>query len=144
MITRWFCWRLRVESWVKDKSRVLSSKHAPSSAVVLPTKFYLHLPGKIAIVSSRFIFHHSMKSKSLFLLTGIFSLVCFLGTTQAAQTGSLPANVNFAKVEAARLDWQNQERAQLGLVAYTGNELLGNSAQIRAESLKERGGWEKS
>lgn len=109
------------------------------SCLISQEKNKLHLLGKIAIVYARFIFHYNMKSKSLFLLTGIFSLACFLGTTQAAQTDSLPTNVNFEKVEAARLNWQNQERTKLDIPTYTGSDLLEKSAQARAETLKTKG-----
>lgn len=76
-----------------------------------------------------------MKSIRL-LLVGICSIL-FLWTTYAQDT-SLPANVNFAKVQSARLQWQNTERANLDLPAYTGNILLQHSAQKRAETLKDK------
>lgn len=77
-----------------------------------------------------------MKSIRSLLLVGICSVV-FLWTTSAQET-SLPANINFAKVQSARLERQNAERANLDLPAYTGNVLLQNSAQERAETLKDK------
>lgn len=61
-----------------------------------------------------------------------------LGVAHAQET-SLPANVNFTKVQSARLERQNVERVSLKLLPYTGNTLLQNSAQERAETLK--GKW---
>ncbi|MCX6823321.1 MAG: CAP domain-containing protein [candidate division SR1 bacterium] len=62
----------------------------------------------------------------------------FLGTSYAQDT-TLPAHVNFSKVQSAWLDWQNTERKKLGLATYTGNSILQSSAQDRAEALKDMG-----
>ena len=80
-------------------------------------------------------FCSSMKSIRSLLLVGICSL-SFLWTTHAQET-SLPANVNFTKVQSARLEWQNAERSGLKLPPYTGNTLLQHSAQARAETLRD-------
>lgn len=79
-----------------------------------------------------------MKSLSLLLLICLCSLTLGISSAHAA-TGSLPANVNFGKVESARLERQNQERAKLSLKLFTGNTLLKKSAQARAENLKTIG-----
>ena len=77
-----------------------------------------------------------MKSKYILLSLILSSFVC-LWITQA-QTFSLPANVDYSKVQSSRLEWQNGERSKLGLDAYTGNVLLKKSAQQRAETLKNK------
>lgn len=77
-----------------------------------------------------------MKSKYILWVLAFASFV-FLGTTQA-QTFSLPANVDFTKVQSTRLEWQNGERGKLGLNLYTGSVLLKKSAQQRAETLKNK------
>lgn len=75
------------------------------------------------------------------LLQSIFCLIVLgcplVGVTHAQET-SLPTNVNFAKVQSARLERQNTERASLKLAPYTGNSLLQTSAQARAETLKNK------
>jgi len=73
-------------------------------------------------------------------LQSIFCLVilgCSLVGVTHAQELSLPANVDFAKVQSAWLNWQNTERSGLKLPPYTWNILLQHSAQARAETLRD-------
>ncbi len=75
--------------------------------------------------------------KRMFLFYILFGFL-FVGTWFASSS-SLPSNVNFAKVQSAWLDRQNQERTTLGLMRYTWNTLLDHSAQQRATYLKTLG-----
>ena len=101
-----------------------------SFLIAIAGQNYYHWPNDL-------FFCTMMKPLSLLLLL-IFCSSLFLWTSYA-QDSSLPARVNFAKVQSARLDWQNTERKKLGLPVYTGNDILQSSAQDRAESLKDMG-----